>query len=62
MADLAEPTGDASIDELVNDPVFTDVVAALVDRRAGEIRAHHAEQLEAAGYTDAATFLRNLDT
>jgi hypothetical protein len=61
MAELHEPARDTPIDELLNDPAFQEVVAALVDRRAGEIRAHDAELLEAAGHTEAAEFLRNVD-
>ena len=62
MADLEQPASNASIETLVNDPAFQEAVAVLVDRRAGEIRAHHADLLESAGYLEAAAFLRNLDT
>lgn len=61
MAELHEPDRDPSIDELLHDPAFEEVVAVLVDRRAGEIRAHHADLLTAAGHVEAAEFLRNLD-
>lgn len=61
MAEQQEPVRDAAINGLIDDPAFQEVVAALVDRRAGEIRAHHADQLTAAGYPEAAEFLRNLD-
>lgn len=61
MAELREPARDTSTDELINDPAFQEAVAALVDRRAGEIRAHDAELLEAAGHVEAAEFLRNVN-
>ena len=61
MAEQQEPVRDATINDLIDDPAFQEVVAALVDRRAGEIRAHHAELLEAAGHVEAAEFLRNVD-
>jgi hypothetical protein len=61
MAELHEPTQGTSIDDLVNDPAFEEAVATLVDRRAGEIRAHYADLLTAAGHTEAAECLRNLD-
>lgn len=62
MAEQLEPTGDARVDALINDPAYQEAVAVLVGRRVREIRAHDAELLEAAGHLEAATFLRNLDT
>lgn len=61
MAEQHEPTGDASIDALINDPAYQEAVAVLVDRRVGEIREHYAELLAEAGHAEAAEFLRNLD-
>jgi hypothetical protein len=61
MADQHVPASNPAIDELLDDPAFQEAVAVLVDRRAGEIRAHYAELLTAAGHTEAAEYLRNID-
>lgn len=63
MADQQfEPTGDARVDALINDPAYQEAVALLLKQRVDEVREHHAALLAEAGHAEAAAFLRDLDT